>query len=185
MPVYKEVVAHVKRKVGEDTYIAMCAFVEQESPKLYGTKQPRGFHKATTTLVLYHDLTGMGWTQMERIKEAPIKVAHSTLSHNAKEIRRTLRGWAVQQVTPGTPREWRAAARDSRLPKIVSDTTLEIDSFDLAIEKEGKKRGRKSEYWSGKLVRPGWRFMLVIDLSGKIHLMSSGYSPKIYDGHWF
>ena len=184
MLLYVEVVAKVKRKVGEDSYTEMCEFVAPHIKSLYGLQKPRGFVKAVVTLVLYHDLMGVGWTQLERVQGAPIKVAHSSLQHNSKVVRKILNYWALQYITPGSLNTWKRAARHAAFDQWVKDVTLAIDSFDLPIEKQGKNRGKASVYWSYKLNRPGWRFMLIIDAAGVVHCCSAGYSPKVYDGHW-
>ena len=184
MLVYQEVVAYIIRKVGEDTWEEMCRWVKDKGPSLYSRIKPRGFYNAVTTIVLYHDLSEKGWIALEEITQAPIKLAHSTLSCNAKVIRETLDEWTMQHITPGTPGDWNRAARYAGFGREVQDANLEIDSFDIPIEKRGKERGRKSEYWSAKVEGPEWRFMVIADTEGKIHLISRGYSPKVYDGHW-
>lgn len=95
-----------------------------------------------------------------------------------------MKGWAIQQIKPGTPPDWTGAARQSAFPKCIEDATLLIDSFDLPIQKAKKTRGPKSPYWSAKIKRPGWRFMMVVDAECRVRYISAGYSPKVYDGHW-
>lgn len=135
-------------------------------------------------MVLFHDLTGNGWQLVAEVTGTSFLLVHSTLNHNAKIIRRVLKGWALQWITPGTSQNWTAAARQSAFPKCIADATLLMDSFDLPTQKVAKTRGPKSPYWSAKLKKPGWRFMIVIDAKCKVRYISAGYSPKVYDGHW-
>jgi hypothetical protein len=58
-----------------------------------------------------------------------------------------------------------------------------MDSTDIAIER-GKDRGRKSDYWSGKLKRPGVRVMFIRDANGIVRKLWGWYSPKVYDAHF-
>ena len=184
MLLYVEVVAIVERKVGENSFQDMCEFVAPHIKSLYGLRKPRGFVKAVVALVLYHDLKGVGWTQLEVVRGAPIKVAHSSLQHNSKIVRKILNSWALQHITPGSLNDWKRAARHAAFGQHVKDVTLAIDSFDLGIQKQGNNCGKASPYWSYKLNQPGWRFMLIIDASTEIRCCSAGYSPKVYDGHW-
>ena len=92
--------------------------------------------------------------------------------------------WALQQLIAGAPRDWLAAARKYAFQKPVHHATLVIDSFDVPIQRQGRKRNCSSPYWSAKLNRPGWRFMVIADALMQVQYPSNGYSPKIYDGHW-
>ena len=156
----------------------------RSKPSLWGIRQPQSFCHVMTTLTLYHDLKGVGWQQISKVTQVLFKLVHSSLSHNAKAIRRILNEWALLHIKPGSRTNWSAAARNVQLPKDIKDATLVIDSFDLPIQKVGKKRGPKSPYWSRKMNKPGWRYMLIMDIKCHVQYVSSGYSPKVYDGHW-
>jgi hypothetical protein len=106
------------------------------------------------------------------VTKAPIKLAHTTLAHNADVIRRELVLWAKTCTPPLAYGEWRAAARHAAFHTAISDASLVIDSFDLPIERIGKTREGNSEYWSAKLGRPGWRYMLISDASGGVRFLS-------------
>jgi len=57
------------------------------------------------------------------------------------------------------------------------------DLVDFPVQR-GPERGRKSEWWSWKLNRPGRRFMVLMDGKGRVKKVWGGYSPKIYDGQY-
>jgi hypothetical protein len=65
---------------------------------------------------------------------------------------------------------------------------LWIDSSDFPIEcrkDEGHSiRGKKSEYWSFKLKKPGRRFHFVVNGKAQVVWKSNGYSPKVHDGQY-
>lgn len=184
MPTYHAVEQIVIQKVRRTTFLDIIEYVTSSEPLLWGTEQPPHFYRQTTTLILYHDLMALGWHQVVKVTNICFPLSHNSLWHNAKVIRKLLNEWAFQYIPIGTPQDWTNSARHAKFMVAVKDATLAIDSFDLAIQRKGKLRGRKSHYWSAKLNRPGWRFMVITDASRRIRLISSGYSPKIYDGHW-
>ena len=147
MASYAEAERKVKKCIGQQTFTDIIQYVETQQPKLWSIQQPRSFYKVTTTLVLFHDLTGNGWQLVAEVTGTSFLLVHSTLNHNAKIIRRVLKGWALQWITPGTSQNWTAAARQSAFPKCIADATLLMDSFDLPTQKVAKTRGPKSPYW--------------------------------------
>ena len=178
--VTKKIVGKLTRPIVQD----LLAYVIDSKPKLWGARQPRHYVSVMVILTLYHDLEAVGWQQIQQTQHLPFPVAHNSLHHNAKVIRRVLYYWAMQHIVPGSPTDWTAAAHHTKFATCVSDATLVIDSFDLPIQKKGKLRGSKTPYWSGKLKKPGWRFMVIVNTMMHVQYMSLGYSPKIYDGHW-
>ncbi len=74
-------------------------------------------------------------------------------------MRELLYNWAKEShIVLGKKSDWNAAARNVKREGEFAHVNLWMDSTDIAIER-GKDRGRKSDYWSGKLRRPGVRFV--------------------------
>jgi hypothetical protein len=113
-----------------------------------------------------------------------LKLSERSMSRNCDVILKLLDEWSNAHIKAGTQDEWRAAARKSGFSGHAKNADLLIDSFDLPLERRKGKRGKKSDDWSYKLNRPGRRFTAVIDASMCIRLLSDGYSPKLYDGHF-
>ena len=91
--------------------------------------------------------------------------------------------WAKLHLHVGKLSEWKAASRRCDFPGELKSVNVFVDSTDLPIQ-NSDERGPASDFWSGKLKRPGYRYMMFSDAKGKILKVWSGYSPKLYDAHF-
>ena len=134
-------------------------------------------------LTIYKDMVGIGYQQLLDNTILPHKFSDKSFRVNVSRIRKVLYYWGKSKIQVGDLNEWKALARHASPYDELKDVCLWMDSTDLKIHR-GKKRGGRSEFWSGKLIGPGRRFMTISDAKGKIRRLYGGYSPKFYDGHF-
>jgi len=108
------------------------------------------------------------------------KLSNNSMEHNTNLTRELLYDWAKLHILLGKFQEWKHAARNCDFAAEVLDTNLWLDSTDISIERR-PDRGPSSRHWSGKLGRPGSRFMVLQDAHATILKIWGGYSPKVYD----
>jgi len=161
----KYVKGHKKKLMGRHQ------FPEHDENMVYGTLMKDLFHKAFNWL---RDNTDFGYS-----------IANETWTHNVRRVRFLLREWALERhLELGTPEDWDASAQFIRVPKKLQDMNLWADSTDVRVQKRKNLRGPKSDTWSGKMSKPGQRFMCLQDGEGYIVKMFGVYSPKVYDSHF-
>jgi len=131
-------------------------------------------------LTLYKDLKCIGFNQLKSLFDLGNSLGNTSILHNINKIRESLYHWSQSYIIPGTIIDWRGAARRTNFPEPFTDTNLWIDSTDIPIT-HTRERSAKSEFWSGKLNAPGYRFMVIQDAEGIIRRVWGGYSPKVYD----
>jgi hypothetical protein len=183
----KKTLAGAKRSVekyfGKNAFIDFRRYLHQKKPSLWGEHQGRSYLEDTLVLVLFHDIWGLGWDRLLRDVDVGKKFNHKTLQHNAKVLRGVGEKWGRKKTQLGSYESWVAAMRNIKpLPPSLShsEALLYQDSVDFPLERK-KGRGPQSDSWSAKLRKPGRRFQILRNASGRIIKAWGGYSPKLMD----
>lgn len=181
---YSSIKKFVVRKVGEETFDDMLAYLKEHQPSLWGTIQPPSFLERNMVLTLYKDLQHHGYQRvLAEVDFGDFPLADKSFQKNAHRIRAVLANWAKTKIELGSPRAWKQAARHVPRPGKLVDVLLWMDSVDFPKEYH-HGWSKKDADFSYKLDRLGRRYMFVRDGLGRVRRIWGGYSPKLYDGHF-
>jgi len=177
----------VEHSVSEGVLKKMISYVKDNKLALWRERQPPSFLQHMVVITIYHDLTGIGYSTLEKEVKFPYKISHKSLSHNCQKIRKLLGEWGNSTIKLNNESTWKLASIgitiSKRVKEIGTGAYLWIDSVDLPINKF-KGYITKFPWYSFKLNGPGRRFMLIRNGRRKVVGMWGGYTPKLYDGHW-
>ena len=171
----------VETRISNDAIKDMMRFIKTRCQvSFWGGQQPNDFLEATLLMVLYHDLFKVGYQRVCRSVQLDFDPSDRALIHNASIFRYCLKNWAKTKIKLGDLGQWRQAARHVARPKPLDDVCLWTDSTDIPLTR-GEGRGRKSDYWSYKLNKPGRRYLCFFDGLGQLRRIFGGHSPKWHD----
>lgn len=173
----------VLEKIRPEIVEEMIKYIQDSNLNLWGTDQPRNFVSHMVLLTLFKDIEYVGYDKLSSHVNCGYVIGHSSIIHNITLIRKALKKWAKKYIEIGCESDWKAAARHCKFKGDFSSVNLFMDSTDIHI-KQTKERGPSSDFWSGKNSCSGWRYMMISDAKGIVRKVWSGYTPKLYDGHF-
>jgi len=180
-----DVVAEVRKKLGRPILAEIIDYVKTKAPKIMGRHKPDGALENIVYGTLYKDLFFTPYDCLAESFKFGYKISKKSWYQNVQRMRPLLAAWAREHhIELYNEAHWKRAAKDLNANGVVKGATHLMDSTDIHIQRRGKKRGPKSDLWSGKENRPSLRFMTLEDGYGLINELWGGYSPKIYDSHF-
>ena len=160
----------------------VISYVKAQQPKLWGASKPRDFIQITVLLVLYHDITAIGYQALLKKIQLPYKISDKSLIHNTHVLRHLFSKWARTVIKLESCVEWKANSRSANVPASMPGVNLWTDSSDFKVQRSKGGRVKRSDH-SFKLNRPGRRYLVFMDGKSHIRKVLGGYSPKVYDSH--
>ncbi len=175
--------ARVVEKLPLVVYRSMLTYVEAHAPTYWSQERSRGFVEDQLIMYLLHVMYGQGRRRVRDSIDINHSVGNESLAHNFNATADVLYQWAKQHIILGTEVQWRAAARNTLRPGELAHVVLWQDSADFAIE-HAPGMGKKSEFYSHKLNRPGLRYQFLCDARCVVRKVWGPLSPKLYDTHF-
>lgn len=177
---YSNIKSATHRRIKRSSVQILLDVVKAANLNLWGLKKGDNFVEKQVYLALYKYAYAAGYGALSSATKSWNKLSTRTLTRNTKVILKCLGKWGKKQIHLGNKAEWTEVMNKHRLPKLVNEAHLLLDSTDFRLA--GKvSTSRKSESWSYKENSPAQRFSLVHDLDGKVRYIWGGYSPKTYD----
>lgn len=181
---FRQIKVLVHQNIKAPIVSSIVSFCMERDPHLWGEHRPecdREFCAHNVYLALYHLLTGKGydWIAFNTNFGYPIK--KNSLRHNIMVLAEFLAEWGCSKVVLGDLNAWKNAVSKVKISDSLKGANVWMDSTDVHIQGI-KKIGKKSDFWSYKLNKPGLRYMFALDGSGCVIKYWGAYSPKTHDG---
>lgn len=100
----------VKSHIGSVHYNVILQFLLRTVLGLWGSERLRNYTEVMFVLTLYHDCFKRGYRWIVDNIDVGVRLAMSTLLHNALVIRRQLAAWGRSKMPLGDLATWRRAA---------------------------------------------------------------------------
>jgi hypothetical protein len=178
---YDAGLAECKEWIGSQIYKELERYLLAHEPKWWGEQAGKDMGKFMLLATVLHDCRTYSYSQICKALQPKICIWPGALQHNVKKARRILAQWGDLQVTLPSPAERDRAVAGRNFPDFMKKTRWWMDSTDIPLARLREFKSRKGIYWSGKLKRPAWRYMILRDGTGKIRRVWGGYSPKVFD----
>lgn len=164
-------------------YNEVYQFFSNNHSHLWGQVDEADWIEKVFAWSLYKYMYNRGYHSLRRSSDFGLNISHGSYVHNTHVVLRTLKEWALQQITIRPSQEWENHKIFLTREPTLNRVNLLIDSTDFPITKH-KGMGKKSSDWSYKCNSPGRRYMVIMDCNYVIQRVWGGYSPKVYDAEF-
>ena len=177
---YSQMKSDIIEKLGPGLWNRIKHEIDIPVRHLWSSKRPQHFPLYMLAATLFKDLYGHSYNRLHQGLSALKPMAQKSLRHNIRLVRRALRAWADQYLTPSSLAILRSSAAGQVRVSSFGLCQLWCDTTEFRLTgKASMSRGDSN--WSHKVNGPGKKWLSLHDGRGRTVFLAGPYSPKCYD----